>query len=227
MAGGSPPANNHNFQKDYILSRMKLAKLLASGRKPFLAAFVAISFYPLAVHPPLASAQSATDSDDPATYNVNNSKTVLPLHICYYNGGRSFYLAIDASDQAVAKSFGANYVPQLANVLKDTQNKAFDNIYVVTNFKQFNVLPSSPNPVGPNNADQSYTPLWQLTEVTWTTTPRVLRSEAEILAAQSSGQLTVTPTNIVINCPVVYTTFGGRLPQAKVILGAGNDNDDK
>jgi hypothetical protein len=192
-----------------------------------VAAFVAVSLCPLAVHPTLARAQGGTDSDDPATYNVNDVKTVLPLHICYYNGGKSFYLAIDASDQAVAKSFGANYVPQLANVLTDTQNRAFDNIYVVTNFKQFNVLPSSPNPVGPNNADQTYTPLWQLTQVTWKTTPRVLRSEAEILAAQSNGQLTVTPTNIVINCPVVYTTFGGRLPQAKVILGTGNDNDDK
>jgi hypothetical protein len=205
---------------------MQLTKLRACGIKAFFA-FAVISLYPLAVSPTAARAQSATDSDDPATYNVNNTKTVLPLHICYYNGGKSFYLATDASDQAVAKSFGANYVPQLANVLSDTQKKAFDNIYVVTNFKQFNVLPSSPNPVGPNNADQSYTPLWQLTEVTWKTTPRVLRSEAEILDAQSKGQLTVTPTNIVINCPVVYTTFGGRLPQAKVILGSGNDSDDE
>jgi hypothetical protein len=47
------------------------------------------------------------------------------------------------------------------------------------------------------------------------------------LDAQSKGELTVTPTSIVVNCPVVFTTFGGRLPQAKVILGAGNDNDDK
>jgi hypothetical protein len=112
-------------------------------------------------------------------------------------------------------------------VLKDTQNKAFDNIYVVTNFKQYNVLPSSPNPVGPNNADQSYTPLWEITQVTWKTTPRVLRSEAEILDSQSKGELTVTPTSIIVNCPVVYTTFGGRLPQAKVILGAGNDDETK
>jgi hypothetical protein len=205
---------------------MQLTRLRAPGKKAFLAAFVVISLGAAAVHS-IARAQSATDSDDPATYNVNNTTTVLPLHICYYNGGKSFYLATDASDQAVAKSFGANYVPQLANVLKDTQNEAFDNIYVVTNFKQFNVLPSSPNPVGPNNADQSYTPLWQLTEVTWKTRPRVLRSEAEILAAQSNGQVTVTPTNIVIDCPVVYTTFGGRLPQAKVILGSGNDSDDE
>jgi hypothetical protein len=70
MAGGSPPANNHNFQKDYVLSRMNLTKLFAAGRKAFLAAFVAISFYPLAVHPTLASAQSGTDRDDPATYNI-------------------------------------------------------------------------------------------------------------------------------------------------------------
>src|SRR5260370_3572657 len=184
MAGGSPPANNHNFQKEYILSRMNLTKLFASGRKTFLAAFVAISFYPLAVHPTLASAQSGTDSDDPATYNIYNVKTVLPLQICYYNGGNSYYLATASSDPAVAKSIGANYVPQLANVLKDTQNKAFDNIYVVTNFEQYNVLPSSPNPVGPNNADQTYTPLWEIPQATCKTTTRVRRSEAVIFNSQ-------------------------------------------
>jgi hypothetical protein len=171
------------------------------------------------------------DNQDPATFNVDHVQAVLPLQICYYNGGKSYYLATDVSDQTVAKSFGANYVPQLANVLRDTQNKAFDNIYLVTNFKQFNVLPSSPNPVGPNNADQTYTPLWQVTQVTWKTTPRVLTSEAAILDAQSKGELTVTPTNIVVDCPVVFTTLGGRLPQAKVIVGAydddkpGNDNN--
>jgi hypothetical protein len=95
----------------------------------------------LAVSPLRAQAHSAPDTDDPSTYNVNNAVTVLPLHICYHNGCRSFYLATGVSDQAVAKSFGANYVPQLANVLKDTQNQASDNIYVVTNFTQFNVLP--------------------------------------------------------------------------------------
>jgi hypothetical protein len=80
--------------------------------------------------------------------------------------------------------------------------------------------------VGPNNADPSYTPLWQITQVMWKTKPRVLKSEAEILDARSKGELTVTPTDIVVVCPVVYTTFGRRLPQAKVILGSGNDADD-
>lgn len=176
---------------------------------------------------PAAAYGQNQDNQDPASFNVYHVQTVLPLQICYYNGGKSFYLATDASDQAVAKSFGANYVPQLANVLRDTQNKAFDNIYLVTNFKQFNVLPSSPNPVGPDNADQSYTPLWQVTQVTWKTTPRVLTSEDAILDAQSKGELTVTPTNIIVVCPVVFTTFGGRLPQAKVILGAYDDHDKR
>jgi hypothetical protein len=204
-----------------------MTKLSSSRRRVTCSVVAGVWLSVLATTPSLAQAPSAPDSDDPATYDVNNTLTVLPLHICYYNGGKSFYLATDASDQAVAKSFGANYVPQLANVLKDSQSPAFDNIYVVTNFNQFNVLPSSPNPVGPNNADSSYTPLWQITQVTWKTQPRVLKSEAEILDAQSKGELTVTPTNIVVLCPVIYTTFGGRLPQAKVILGSGKDSDDE
>lgn len=206
--------------------RAQKATGVSSGESFAVFACTAMSLCMLDVSPLRAQAHSAPDTDDPSTYNVNNAVTVLPLHICYHNGCRSFYLATGVSDQAVAKSFGANYVPQLANVLKDTQNQAFDNIYVVTNFTQFNVLPSSPNPVGPNNADPSYTPLWQITQVTWKTKPRVLKSEAEILDARSKGELTVTPTDIVVVCPVVYTTFGGRLPQAKVILGSGNDADD-
>jgi hypothetical protein len=72
--------------KGLHLIRMHLPKCFASGRKAFLTAFVTMSLYPLPVHPTLAGAQSSTDSDDPATYNIYNAKTVLPLQICYYNG---------------------------------------------------------------------------------------------------------------------------------------------
>jgi hypothetical protein len=45
----------------------------------------------------------------------------------------------------------------------------------------------------------------------------VLKSEEEVLSAQSQGLVTIVKTNIVVNCPVIYTPAGGLLPTAKII----------
>jgi len=50
----------------------------------------------------------------------------------------------------VAKFYGANYVPQLANAIS-SHPKSVDDIYTVTNFTQDNIVPSAPQPVGPKN----------------------------------------------------------------------------
>jgi hypothetical protein len=98
-----------------------------------------------------------------------------------------------------------------------------DDIYHITNFTQGNVIPSAPIPAGPGNTDPNYSPLWQLSTVTWNPgiTPYVLTSEAEILDAQSRGLVTLVKTNIVINCPVIYTPFGGFLPDTRIIGSPG------
>jgi len=55
----------------------------------------------------------------------------------------------------------------------------------------------------PGNAD--YTPLWLLNKVTFNAgaKPRLLRSRAEVLAASRAGEVTITRTSIVVNCPVL------------------------
>jgi 6-phosphogluconolactonase (cycloisomerase 2 family) len=128
-----------------------------------------------------------------------------------------YYIQTEASDPDVAKAQGVNYVPKLANAISDGVT---DDIYVVTNFKQANVIPSAPIPAGPSNTDPDYTPLWQVNTVTWNqgTTPHTLRSEEEVLAAEAAGQVTITKTNIVVNCPVIFTPQGGLLPTAKIFL---------
>ncbi len=134
----------------------------------------------------------------------------------WYNGRPTVYFATDASDKTVAKGFGANFVPQLANAITSVP-KSVDDIYVFTNFTQANVIPSAPGPLGPKNNNQAYTPLWQISQVTWVdgATRHTLRSERAILDAAARNQLTITKTNIVVNCAVVQTA-SGTLPNTVV-----------
>ncbi len=126
-------------------------------------------------------------------------------------------MSTDASDPGVAAANPKlNYVPRLASA---ANTDAVDDIYHVTNYAQSNILPSSPKPAGPDNKDPSYTPLWQLSLVTWKTGvhPQTLRSEQEVKNLAARGVVTIVKTNVVINCPVIYTPSGGRLPGAKIV----------
>jgi hypothetical protein len=150
---------------------------------------------------------------------ANNEKTpsvILPLVQCWYKGKVAYYIQTEASDQGLAQQQDVNYVPQLSNAIA---GGAVDDIYHVTNFTQGNVIPSAPLPAGPGNTDPSYSPLWQVSTVTWNpgTTPHVLKSEEEVLSAQDEGLVTIVKTNIVVNCPVIYTPYGGLFPNAKII----------
>jgi hypothetical protein len=55
----------------------------------------------------------------------------------------------------------------------------------------------------PGKAD--YSPLWQLNMVTFKdgTTPNLLKSKADVDAAVEAGEVTVTQTSTVVNCPVL------------------------
>jgi hypothetical protein len=57
--------------------------------------------------------------------------------------------------------------------------------------------------------DPGYTPMWKVSIVEWKTnsgiTPTILGSDDAIAAAQSKGQITITPTNVVVNCPILGT----------------------
>jgi len=156
-------------------------------------------------------------------------KVTLPLVICWYGGKKNLYIQTESSDPTVALQQGVNFVPQLANAI-DAPNKAVDDIYVFTNSKQpdqYNVLPSEPRPVGPANTDQSYTPLWQVSNVTWHDAAKqtTLKSEKDVLDAQAAGLVTLVKTRIVLNCPVIYTDVGGLLPKAVIRIG-DRDRDD-
>jgi hypothetical protein len=153
-------------------------------------------------------------------------RVILPLVQCWYKGKVAYYIQTEASDAALAQQQDVNYVPLLANVLSASPT-AVDDIYHVTNFTQGNVIPSAPIPAGPGNKDPNYSPLWQVSLVTWNqgTDPYTLKSEEEIKKAEADGLVTIVKTNIVVNCPVIYTPYGGLLPKAKII-GGHTENDE-
>lgn len=147
--------------------------------------------------------------------NVQNPSVILPLVHCWYKGKVAYYIQTEASDPTLAQQQDVNYVSLLSNAIPG----AVDDIYHVTNFTQGNVIASAPIPAGPDNTDPNYSPLWQVSTVTWNsgTTPHVLKSEEEVLSARDQGLVTVVKTNIVVNCPVIYTPYGGLFPNAKII----------
>jgi hypothetical protein len=127
---------------------------------------------------------------------------ILPLIQGWYKGAKVLYLQTEASDAGVAKDQNVNYVPRLAGAAnKDT----VDDIYVVSNFPQANVVASAPHPLGPMNADKDYSPLWQVSLVSWKQAgeAQLLASEDAVNAAAASGKITIQKTDIIVNCPIV------------------------
>ena len=151
----------------------------------------------------------------PITAKAAPSMT-FPLITGFSNGERIFLISTDASDQAVAAQSGATLVPRLTNLIAAN---ATSDAYQVTNFDQPKVFTALPSPLGADNANSNYSPFWRVKLVTWQTgsTPRTLKSESEILAAQTAGEVAIQATTIVINCPVVFTQSGGALPGAQGI----------
>lgn len=163
----------------------------------------------------------------------------LPLNIGFFNGATALYItpevgvdpnagpAIVAAAKQVAAGFNANYVPQNFTTLPGTG--AVDDIFVFTNFTQGNVLASAPNPAGPTSTDTDYSPLWQVSQVTFNPgrQGRVLKSQADILAAVAAGDVTVQKTPIIVECSVVFTPRGGLLPLAKVQVDRSNEKDNR
>jgi hypothetical protein len=170
-----------------------------------------------------ASGQEARDSRSKPAIRVS-----LPVSAGFFNGEPAFYIhpevgvdpsapaSVIATARQLAVSFSANYIPQ--NFATLPNSPAVDDIFAFTNFTQGNVLASAPHPAGPNNTDPNYSPLWQISLVTWNSgyRPHELTSQQQILDAQSAGQVTVEKTPIIVECTVIYTPSGGQLPNSRL-----------
>lgn len=130
------------------------------------------------------------------------AEITLPLKEAWYEGKQVHYISTDVSDQNLARKQGLNYVPALADALKAGP---VEKAYKFPGEEQGSVLPSIPQPVGADNADRNYHPLWVLVMVRWKpgVAQHVLKSEEAVLAAEEKGEVELTRTKIVVNWPVV------------------------
>ena len=148
----------------------------------------------------------------------------IPLVSGWYEDKAVQYITTDVSDAELARKMGVNFVPRLADALPPLpalpgQASAVERIYAFTNVEQGSVLASVPEPPGPANTERAYSPLWLMVMVTWLPgqTPQLLRSEEAVLAAADKGWVSVTPTRVVVNCPVVLTADGAALRGARIV----------
>ena len=142
-----------------------------------------------------------------------NIPKILPLVRGFADGNQIFYITTEVSDEKLA-----SYLSNLTNsrvvytpALKYTPAQSFANIYEFTN----GIKGSGPEGFQPNVADSqpgdnNYSPLWKVNLVTWNngTTPRELTSEEDIVNAIKNKELTIKPTNIIVNCPFVQWKDG-------------------
>ena len=94
-----------------------------------------------------------------------------------------------------------------------------DKVYAFTNFTQGSVFASAPGPLGAQNRDSGYTPLWQMVTVTWLAghAPQTLRSQEQLLSAAEKGQVKLFETNVVLNCPIVQRGAHDALPGTSML----------
>jgi len=152
----------------------------------------------------------------PAPASAPSGRSItLPLQQAWFEGERVDYVSTDTSDAAMAQAKGINHVPLLRHAIKPLApgQSLVERVYMFAGNEQLNVFPSVPRPLGPANADRSYSPLWRGVWVRWKRPAdvRELRSEEAVLEAEDKGLLTLEMTDIVINCPVLRDARGAAL----------------
>ena len=142
-------------------------------------------------------------------------KAELPAGKAWAEGKEIYFVHTEASDAGVAEKLTnmmkspVILVPALANVPDET----LANVYVFTN----GLEGSGPfgfqadvfdNPAGTDG----YSPLRRLNVITWAdgVTARELKSAAEVLDAETAGDLTIEQPGVVINMPFVGWDGGQR-----------------
>ena len=143
------------------------------------------------------------------------AKAELPAGKAFAEGKEIYFVHTEASDAGVAEKLTnmmkspVMLVPSLANV----PDELLANVYVFTNGVegsgpfgfQADVFDNPPGTAG-------YTPLRRLNVITWAdgVTAREITSVADVLAAETAGELTIEQPGVVINMPFVVWDGGQR-----------------
>lgn len=142
-------------------------------------------------------------------------KAELPAGRAWAEGKEIYFVHTEASDPGVAEKLTGMMkspvilVPSLANV----PDESLANVYVFTN----GIAGSGPFGFQPDVFDNppgtdGYTPLRRLNLIAWAdeTKARELTSAADVLAAETAGEITLEQPGVVINMPFVAWDGGKR-----------------
>jgi hypothetical protein len=139
--------------------------------------------------------------------NIGNTIS-FPISKGYVKGNMAYFIATDASDNQTATSitenlgYNVNYAPSLSLVTESAQQPGYEFLNGIKGEGAFGFQ------LGVANAlpqDKGYSPIIQLNFVRWydNATARELKSAQDILSAESTGELEITKTDILINSPAV------------------------
>jgi len=134
------------------------------------------------------------------------------LHHALVNGEDAYYIRTDASDREFAQEHGLVFVPLMANALRAPSG--LGAIYVFEDPATPAVINSAPH-LG------DYSPAFRVINVIGDA--EALDSAEAIEAAAEAGSVSLTPTDVVVNYPVVKWP-GGELPhddEREIYLGDG------
>jgi hypothetical protein len=143
------------------------------------------------------------------------AKAELPAGKAYAEGKEIYFVHTEASDKGIAEKLTGMmkspvlFVPSLEQV----PDSSLANVYVFTNGLagkgplgfQPDVFDNPPGTAG-------YSPLRSLNTITWAdpAKARELKSAADVLAAQTAGEVTIEQPGVVINMPFIVWDGGKR-----------------
>ena len=141
---------------------------------------------------------ASTSSSEAPPAQIPTAKTITqPVIYGYYDGHVDAMLSTDVSSKTQAASSHINYS---AALLTEPARK-FPFLYQISG----PAAPGQPVVFGSEPGKSDYSPLWDEVTVKWKpgVKPVLLVKDDQIKALAASGELTVTPTPVVLNCPII------------------------
>lgn len=175
--------------------------------------------------PDQTATQQATDAADtdtgqaPAMDAQSAKAPRVPPVFGYYDDEAVFFIHTEVSDPEIGEvltEMMGSPVPVVAS-LATVPAAATSPVYVFTNGIEPEDTPAGPMGFQPDifaaaPGDEDYTPLRQLVRVTWSDPDqaRLVTSVVALRRAESDGQLTLEPTEVVVNGPLLTWPGGHR-----------------
>jgi hypothetical protein len=126
----------------------------------------------------------------------------LKLHPGWFDGGDAWFIRTDASDQPFAEAEGLVYAPILRNALDAEGSYATLYRFASGAEDQRPVLSTVPG-------RDDFTSAFQIVDVTFNGEQTLLDSAAAIEEAAAAGTVTLEPTDVIVNYPLVVWPDGG------------------